>query len=132
MSTFQSRCQRRRWIRGSKSDSASGAQGDASFSLEVDPIAEHDRGLQSVAGELRPRFAATPSHESMRELSGVTANVIHPPVTDTGWMTDEVRRHVEERADVIHIANPDDVARVIAYLVSDDAHLITANRIHLR
>ena len=63
---------------------------------------------------------------------GITANVVHPPVTDTGWVTDEVRRHVEERADLIHIANPDDVARVIAYLVSDDAHLITANRIHLR
>ena len=63
---------------------------------------------------------------------GVTANVVHPPVTDTGWVTDEVRRHVEERTDLIHIANPDDVARVIAYLVSDEAHLITANRIHLR
>ena len=63
---------------------------------------------------------------------GITANVVHPPVTDTGWVTDEVRRHVEDRADLIHIASPDDVARVIAYLVSDHAHLITANRVHLR
>jgi 3-oxoacyl-[acyl-carrier protein] reductase len=63
---------------------------------------------------------------------GITANVVHPPVTDTGWVTDEVRRLVEERADLIHIASPDDVARVIAYLVSDEAHLITANRVHLR
>ena len=63
---------------------------------------------------------------------GITANVVHPPVTDTGWVTDEVRRQVEERDDLIHIAKPDDVARIIAYLVSDDAHLITANRIHLR
>ena len=28
---------------------------------------------------------------------GITANVVHPPVTDTGWVTDEVRRHVTER-----------------------------------
>jgi 3-oxoacyl-[acyl-carrier protein] reductase len=63
---------------------------------------------------------------------GITANVVHPPVTDTGWVTDEVRRHVEDRADLIHIASPDDVARVIVYLVSDHAHLITANRVHLR
>jgi 3-oxoacyl-[acyl-carrier protein] reductase len=63
---------------------------------------------------------------------GVTANVVQPPVTDTGWVTDEVRRHVAERPDLIHIANPDEVARVIAFLVSEDAHLITANRIHLR
>ena len=23
---------------------------------------------------------------------GITANIVHPPVTDTGWITDEVRR----------------------------------------
>jgi len=63
---------------------------------------------------------------------GITANVVHPPVTDTGWVTDEVRRHVESRADLIHIASPDDVASVIVYIASDDARLITANRVHLR
>ncbi len=63
---------------------------------------------------------------------GITSNVVHPPVTDTGWVTEEVRRHVAERADLIHIASPGEVARVIAYLVSDEAHLITGNRIHLR
>lgn len=63
---------------------------------------------------------------------GITANVLHPPVTDTGWVTDDVRRHVQEHADLIHIASPDEVARLITYLVSDDARLITANRIHLR
>ena len=63
---------------------------------------------------------------------GITANVVHPPVTDTGWVTDEVRRHVKERNDLIHIASPDHVARVIAYLVSDEAGLITGNRLHLR
>ena len=25
---------------------------------------------------------------------GVTANMVHPPVTDTGWVTDAVREHV--------------------------------------
>ena len=63
---------------------------------------------------------------------GITANIVHPPVTDTGWVTDEVRRHVDERPDLIHVASPEDVARVIAYLVSDEARLITANRVHLR
>jgi 3-oxoacyl-[acyl-carrier protein] reductase len=63
---------------------------------------------------------------------GITANVVHPPVTDTGWVTDEVRRHVKERPDLIHIASPDDVARVIVYLASDEAGLITGNRLHLR
>jgi 3-oxoacyl-[acyl-carrier protein] reductase len=63
---------------------------------------------------------------------GVTANVIHPPVTDTGWVTDEVRRAVEDSDELIHVASPEDVAEVIAFLVSDAARLITANVVHLR
>jgi 3-oxoacyl-[acyl-carrier protein] reductase len=63
---------------------------------------------------------------------GVTANIVHPPVTDTGWVTDNVRRYVESRPDLIHIAQPDDVAGVIGYLVSDDARLITGNVVRLR
>ena len=68
------------------------------------------------------------------ELSrlGITANVVYPPVTDTGWVTDAVRKEVETRGDLIHIVSPDDVARIIAYLVSDEARLITANVVHLR
>jgi 3-oxoacyl-[acyl-carrier protein] reductase len=63
---------------------------------------------------------------------GITANVVYPPVTDTGWVTNEVRRHIEESADLIHVAEPEEVARVIAYLVSDEAKLITGNIIRLR
>jgi 3-oxoacyl-[acyl-carrier protein] reductase len=63
---------------------------------------------------------------------GITANIVHPPVTNTGWVTDQVRRHVESRADLIHIAEPAEIARVIAFLVSDEAGLITGNVIHLR
>jgi 3-oxoacyl-[acyl-carrier protein] reductase len=63
---------------------------------------------------------------------GITANIVHPPVTDTGWVTDELRHHVAERSDLIHIATPEQVAQVIALLVSDEAGLVTANRLHLR
>jgi 3-oxoacyl-[acyl-carrier protein] reductase len=63
---------------------------------------------------------------------GVTANIVHPPVTDTGWITDDVRRHVDARPDLIHIADPEAVAAIIAFLASDEATLITGNVIHLR
>jgi len=63
---------------------------------------------------------------------GVTANMVHPPVTDTGWVTDAVRQHVAASATLIHVATPDEVAEVIAYLASDAAALITANVITLR
>jgi 3-oxoacyl-[acyl-carrier protein] reductase len=63
---------------------------------------------------------------------GVTANMVHPPVTDTGWVTDTVRDMVAASPTLIHIATPDEVAEVIAYLASDAAALVTANVITLR
>jgi hypothetical protein len=42
---------------------------------------------------------------------GVTANIVYPPVTDTGWVTEDVRRYVEGRQDLVHIAEPSEVAR---------------------
>ena len=63
---------------------------------------------------------------------GVTANIVYPPVTDTGWITDSVREHVKSRGDLIHIVEPEEVAQVIAFLSSDHARLITANVVHLR
>jgi 3-oxoacyl-[acyl-carrier protein] reductase len=58
--------------------------------------------------------------------------MIHPPVTDTGWVTGAVREHVAASPGLIHIATPSEVAAVIAYLASDAAALITANVITLR
>ena len=63
---------------------------------------------------------------------GVTANIVYPLVTDTGWVTDEVRAHVEGDPHLIHIVQPEQVAEMICFLCSDHARLITANVVHLR
>lgn len=63
---------------------------------------------------------------------GITSNVVHPPVTDTGWVTPEVEAFVKSSREHFHIARPEDVAEVIAYLASDAAWLITGNVIYLR
>jgi 3-oxoacyl-[acyl-carrier protein] reductase len=63
---------------------------------------------------------------------GVTANVVQPPVTDTGWVTAAVREFVASSDRHVHVASPEEVAEVIAYLASDDAQLITANELTLR
>jgi 3-oxoacyl-[acyl-carrier protein] reductase len=63
---------------------------------------------------------------------GITANVVYPPVTDTGWVTDEVRRFVAESPDHVHVAAPAEVADVIAWLCTDAARLVTGNIIRLR
>ena len=63
---------------------------------------------------------------------GITANVVHPPVTDTGWVTAPVRDFVARSPAHVHVAAPAEVAEVIAYLASDAAALITGNVITLR
>ncbi len=63
---------------------------------------------------------------------GITSNVVHPPVTDTGWVTDAVRTFVAGSDELFHVARPEEVAEVIAFLCSDSARLITANVVHLR
>ncbi len=63
---------------------------------------------------------------------GITSNIVYPPVTDTGWINDAVRESIKNSSDLINIAEPEEVADVIAFLSSDFARLITANIVRLR
>ncbi|MGH2364667.1 MAG: SDR family oxidoreductase, partial [Chloroflexota bacterium] len=63
---------------------------------------------------------------------GITANLVHPPVTDTGWITDAVRQAVRDNPRLTHITRPEDVAEVIAWLCSEAAWLVSGNVIVLR
>lgn len=63
---------------------------------------------------------------------GVSVNVIHPPVTDTGWITDDVRAFVDGDHDHHHIAHPHEVAETVAWLCCEANHLVTGNVIRLR
>ncbi|MBA2280843.1 MAG: SDR family oxidoreductase [Acidimicrobiia bacterium] len=63
---------------------------------------------------------------------GITANVVHPPVTDTGWVTDAVRAFVAGSTDHVHVSEPGEVAEVIGWLCTDAARLLTGNLIRLR
>ena len=63
---------------------------------------------------------------------GVTANMIHPPITDSGWVNDAVREFAATASDHFHVAEPAEVGRVIAWLCSDDARMVTGNLIRMR
>jgi 3-oxoacyl-[acyl-carrier protein] reductase len=61
---------------------------------------------------------------------GVTANIVHPPITDTGWINPGVASSAASSGR--RVATPKQVADVIAYLASDASELITGNVIRLR
>jgi 3-oxoacyl-[acyl-carrier protein] reductase len=61
---------------------------------------------------------------------GVTANVVHPPITDTGWISQRTSAWAKSAGH--RVATPRQVADVIAYLASDAADLVTGNVIRLR
>jgi 3-oxoacyl-[acyl-carrier protein] reductase len=61
---------------------------------------------------------------------GVTANVVHPPMTDTGWISQRIASSAQSAGH--RVATPRQVAEVVAYLASDAAELVTGNVIRLR
>ena len=65
----------------------------------------------SLAGHLMPR--------------AITVNCVNPGPNDTGYATDEIRRGVASRIPGGRWGTPDDAARLVAWLVSDEAEWVT-------
>ncbi|HVN03309.1 MAG TPA: SDR family oxidoreductase [Bryobacteraceae bacterium] len=63
---------------------------------------------------------------------GITANVLSPPPTDTGWISQEVAAQLAQATPPLRIAQPEEVAEVIVFLASQQARSITGQRIHMR
>lgn len=61
---------------------------------------------------------------------GITANVINPGPTDTGWMSDELKAALIASTPAGRIGQPEDAARLVAWLASDEASWITGQVIN--
>jgi 3-oxoacyl-[acyl-carrier protein] reductase len=61
---------------------------------------------------------------------GITVNAVNPGPTDTGWMSEELKAELLPRFPLGRIGQPDDVARLIAFLASPEAAWITGQIIH--
>lgn len=56
---------------------------------------------------------------------GITVNAVDPGPTDTGWMTEEVKRELLLRFPMGRLGQPEDAARLITFLASEDAGWVT-------
>ena len=56
---------------------------------------------------------------------GITMNAVNPGPTDTGWMSDELKDILLPQFPMGRIGGPDDAARLVAFLCSEEAGWIT-------
>ena len=63
---------------------------------------------------------------------GITVNAVDPGATDSGWMTEAIRQELLPRFPMGRIGQPEDAARLIAFLASDEAAWITGQVLHSR
>jgi 3-oxoacyl-[acyl-carrier protein] reductase len=61
---------------------------------------------------------------------GIRANAVNPGPVDTGWMSDEVREMLARRQPSGRLGTPQDVARLVSFLLSDDGAWTTGQLIH--
>jgi 3-oxoacyl-[acyl-carrier protein] reductase len=61
---------------------------------------------------------------------GITVNAVNPGPTDTGWMADELRQELSGRFPTGRVGEPEDAARLVAFLASEEAAWITGQVIH--
>jgi 3-oxoacyl-[acyl-carrier protein] reductase len=60
---------------------------------------------------------------------GVTANVLCPPATDTGWVTPDLATVLLADGRRDHVATPEEVAEVVVFLASEQARFLTGQRL---
>lgn len=61
---------------------------------------------------------------------GITVNAVNPGVTDTGWITPELTEALLPAMPAGRFGTPEDAARVVAWLASDEAAWITGQVIN--
>ena len=61
---------------------------------------------------------------------GITVNTVNPGPTDTGWMTEEIKRELSAKMPAGKVGEPEDAARLVAFLARDEARWITGQTIH--
>ncbi|MDC3412036.1 SDR family oxidoreductase [Aquibacillus sp. 3ASR75-11] len=56
---------------------------------------------------------------------GITVNAVNPGPTDTGWMTEEVKKELKPKFLSGRVGVPEDAAKLVSFLASEDAGWVT-------
>jgi 3-oxoacyl-[acyl-carrier protein] reductase len=63
---------------------------------------------------------------------GITVNAVDPGGTDTGWMSDEFKAELVRQSPAGRVGLPEDAARLICWLATDEARWITGQILRSR
>jgi len=61
---------------------------------------------------------------------GITINAVNPGPNDTGWMDEKLKTQLTDQFPMKRIGKPEDTAKLIGFLTSEDAEWITGQIIH--
>ena len=61
---------------------------------------------------------------------GITVNAVNPGPTDTGWMTEDLKKELSAKFPAGRVGEPKDVARLVAFLAGDGAAWIIGQVLH--
>ena len=96
------------------------------------------QGLHPMPGELAYAAskgaidALTVSLSAELAPRAITVNAIDPGPTDTGWMGADLKQSLQQQAPAGRVGLPEDAARLVAFLASDEACWITGQILRSR
>lgn len=61
---------------------------------------------------------------------GITVNAVNPGPTNTGWMTEDLKRELAPKFALGRVGEPEDAARLVAFLAGEEAAWITGQILH--
>ena len=94
------------------------------------------QSLGPMAGELAYAASKGAIEAFTRTLAaevgykGITVNAVNPGPTDTGWMSEDVKREILPKFPSGRLGQPEDAAKLVAFLASDEAAWITGQIIN--
>lgn len=94
------------------------------------------QSLSAMSGEIAyaitksgiETLTKTLSHEFA--MKGITINAVNPGLTDSGWMNDAHKQLFADRIPMGRFGEPEDAARLINFLASEQGQWITGQIIH--